>query len=240
MANKPRDLSGQRFGLIVVTGFSGKKSNSGNYIWNCVCDCGKHITIFGGNLRKTRVNSCGCYKYNRIDKNRQEKACSKCGKVKPKSDFNKNKSRKDGYSQFCKLCIREIDRHYRPRQLEWRAGYQREKRAKDLNFRMAGVLRRRFKDALKGKQKWSSVINLIGCTLDEFTSHIERKFYNGMTWENYGKYWHIDHIKPCAAFDLSDPEQQKQCFNYSNTQPLLANENISKNSWYDGVRYRHG
>ncbi len=57
-----------------------------------------------------------------------------------------------------------------------------------------------------------------------------------MSWENYGKgdngrgmqEWHIDHIKPCASFDLSKPEQQKLCFNYTNLQPLWAEENMKK------------
>ena len=39
---------------------------------------------------------------------------------------------------------------------------------------------------------------------------------------------HIDHIKPCASFDLTDPAQQKECFNYKNLQPLWAFDNISK------------
>jgi hypothetical protein len=48
-----------------------------------------------------------------------------------------------------------------------------------------------------------------------------------MTWENHGK-WHIDHIKPCASFDLSIPEQQKLCFNFSNLQPLWQRDNLCK------------
>jgi hypothetical protein len=50
-----------------------------------------------------------------------------------------------------------------------------------------------------------------------------------MSWATYGfRGWHIDHIRPCAAFNLSDPEQQKVCFHFSNLQPLWAPENLSK------------
>ena len=52
-----------------------------------------------------------------------------------------------------------------------------------------------------------------------------------MSWENMGE-WHLDHIRPCASFDLTDPDQQRQCFHYSNLQPLWASDNLSKrHSW---------
>ena len=49
-----------------------------------------------------------------------------------------------------------------------------------------------------------------------------------MSWKNYGKAWHIDHIIPCAKFDLTDPRQQLICFNYLNLRPCFAQENIQK------------
>lgn len=50
-----------------------------------------------------------------------------------------------------------------------------------------------------------------------------------MNWGNHGlEGWHIDHIIPCNAFDLSDESQQKKCFHFSNLQPLWAFENLSK------------
>ncbi len=59
--------------------------------------------------------------------------------------------------------------------------------------------------------------------------HLEKQFKEGMTWENHGLYgWHIDHIIPCASFDLTDLEQQKKCFHYTNLQPLWAKENLIK------------
>ena len=57
--------------------------------------------------------------------------------------------------------------------------------------------------------------------------HIEKQFKPGMTWERYGE-WHVDHIRPCASFDLTDPEQQTICFNYENLQPLWAIDNMKK------------
>ena len=72
-------------------------------------------------------------------------------------------------------------------------------------------------------------MELIGCTIEEFWNHLEKHFKPGMTWENYGKAgWEMDHIIPCANFDLIVPEQQKQCFHYTNLQPLWVHENMSK------------
>lgn len=69
---------------------------------------------------------------------------------------------------------------------------------------------------------------LLGCTYAELAAHLEQQFKRGMSWDNFGSYWHIDHIIPCAAFDLSKPEQQRQCFHYLNLQPLEAKANMSK------------
>jgi hypothetical protein len=50
-----------------------------------------------------------------------------------------------------------------------------------------------------------------------------------MNKENHGSYWQIDHVTPCASFDLSDPEQQKICCHWSNCRPLEKTENTRKN-----------
>jgi hypothetical protein len=90
-------------------------------------------------------------------------------------------------------------------------------------------LRRRLHHALNGNLKTESTLNLLGCTKEELKQHLELQFKDGMTWNNYGvKGWHIDHIIPCANFDLSDPEQQRQCFHYTNLRPLWEKDNVSK------------
>lgn len=53
-----------------------------------------------------------------------------------------------------------------------------------------------------------------------------------MTWDNWGNDegdWSIDHILPCALFDLTDAAQQHTCFHHSNLQPLWHIENVMKN-----------
>ena len=74
----------------------------------------------------------------------------------------------------------------------------------------------------------------MGCTIDELIAHIEKQFKPGMNWSNHGK-WHIDHIRPCSSFELTDIEEQKKCFHFSNLQPLWAEENLKKAARYEEV-----
>jgi len=108
---------------------------------------------------------------------------------------------------------------------------QRNQRLKvDFKFRIRKNLNRRLHHALKGEIKSISVTKLIGCSLKFLKNHLEFQFKSGMSWSNYGK-WHVDHIRPCAKFDLSKSEEQCKCFHYTNLQPLWARDNLSKNKY---------
>ena len=96
-----------------------------------------------------------------------------------------------------------------------------------INFRIVRACRTRVWNLLKGNFKSASTMALVGCTGDELRKHLESKFEPWMTWENYGK-WDIDHIIPCAKFDLECPVQQHACFHYSNLQPMEHIANIKK------------
>jgi hypothetical protein len=93
-------------------------------------------------------------------------------------------------------------------------------------------MRTRIWFALKRKYKSKSTIKLLGCSIEECWQHLESKFQPGMTKENHGL-WHVDHIRPCASFDLTDPEQQKICFHYTNLEPMWAIDNLKKGAKYD-------
>jgi len=105
----------------------------------------------------------------------------------------------------------------------------RERYAREVTFRIRHALRARLRLALKhrGIRKPRSTLELVGCTPSELRIHLERQFLTGMTWANHGQ-WHIDHIIPCAQFDLTDPDTRRRCFHFSNLQPLWAVENIRK------------
>ena len=106
--------------------------------------------------------------------------------------------------------------------------YQRQRRASDPGYRLRWYLRNRVRGALQKGSKSAPTLALLGCTIPEWRVHLEALFRPGMTWENYGPVWHVDHRKPCASFDLTDPAQQRACFHYTNTQPLFAAENLKK------------
>jgi hypothetical protein len=100
--------------------------------------------------------------------------------------------------------------------------------AEDEVYRLVENLRRRVGLALTGKIKSGSTIALIGLSGADLMSYMESLFKPGMTRENYGTYWVVDHIIPCALFDLADVNQQKECFGYHNLQPLTILENSRK------------
>lgn len=101
------------------------------------------------------------------------------------------------------------------------------KRETDANYRLKRNLSCRLRLALKGAPKSSAMRGLLGCSVQRLREHLENLFQPGMTWENYGQ-WHVDHVVPCAEFDLRQPHQQSMCFNWSNLQPLWAADNIRK------------
>jgi hypothetical protein len=164
---------------------------------------------------------------------------------------------KDKQAEFVRNYMRTYRRQEAPREAarkrqgvfrkenpDYAKRYASTPRAKELNRKRkqkyretpAGKiednLRRRINCALHGvAAKSKRTLALLGMELPEFRVYLQGQFHPGMTWKNYGAVWHIDHIRPCASFDLTDPEQQSICFRWDNCQPLFAKENLRKNKW---------
>ena len=156
--------------------------------------------------------------------------------------YQKNKEKKAAYNKVYNQKNREkIAAHIKVYQQEnkekiaaTKKVYQQERYKNDPDFKISMNVRRRLRLALKGNSKAAPTMEIIGCTIEELWLHLESKFEPGMTRENHGRFgWHIDHKKPCCAFDLSDLEQQKICFHYSNLQPLWAKDNLEKGGNYN-------
>ena len=130
--------------------------------------------------------------------------------------------------------IKEYLRKYKLNNKPKMNAYVSNKRKTDLVFGLTSILRSRLGQALNGKSKSKRTLELLGCTVEYLIQHLEKQFQHGMTWENRHLF-HIDHIRPCSSFDLTDIKQQSECFNYKNLQPLWAYQNLSKGSKYNGA-----
>lgn len=200
------------------------------------------------------------------------KTCLECKQQKTLSDFYKDKTRKEGYTHKCKICIKinnstqyySNPEKHKSRCLEWQKNnqnkqqllnqksynklkenedwkknkyeynttYHKTKYNTSLEYKIYRILRNRFRAALKKQIKTTSAVELIGCDIDHLKEHISSNFLPEMNWENHGVVWEIDHIKPCALFDLTYREQQKECFHYTNLQPLFKTSDIAKSFGY--------
>lgn len=105
--------------------------------------------------------------------------------------------------------------------------YLREKKKNNIQYRIACLLRTRLNKALHRLAKKGSAVSQLGCSIEYLKEYLASKFVDGMTWDNRGE-WHIDHIKPLAAFDLEDIDQLSEACHYTNLQPLWAIDNIKK------------
>jgi len=172
------------------------------------------------------------------------KKCSKCGKF---GKFCKDNKSSDGLQSQCKKCKSKGVCAYQstPKGKEYRKQHQKkwnkkyaikhpEKlRAKSLRYyrnnKISCCISRVIRRSLNGNKNGCKWQQLVGFSLEQLKSHLEKLFQHGMTWENYGE-WQIDHIKPISSFSFclsSDPDF-KECWSLKNLQPLWKKDNLIK------------
>ena len=180
-----------------------------------------------------------------------QRRCRMCNTIKVLDEFHSDSSSKVFYNKksYCKKCAYETWRipaqkteHFKKLKAQWDKKY-REKNKEKLNeklvikyrtnvqHKLKVTLRNRIGTALKIKNgtKAFKTVELLGCSLDDFKIHLENKFQDGMSWDNHATDgWHIDHIIPLDAFDLTKSEEQLKACHYTNLQPLWWKENLQK------------
>jgi len=179
------------------------------------------------------------------------KMCTVCKQAFPKTleFFEERRSpRKSGNGVYTSLLARCKKCKYEAKQA-WRKTpggklsrrKQARKQARKPHVKVNKACRKRLKTFLKANdlQKDRSSSKYFNFTPRQLMDHLESQFTPKMNWENYGSYWHIDHIIPLAYFKCESTEDPKikEAWNLENLRPLEATKNLSKGSVYEGKKY---
>ena len=142
--------------------------------------------------------------------------CEKCNTDKVLKEFAKLK--KFYKKKICLTCYPEF---LKEQKLEW----CKNEHETNMNYRIKKSLAARLRNVLN---KNDTTMNYIGCNIQYFREWLEYNFTAEMNWDNYGKFWSIDHIIPVCKFDLTNETQKFQCWNWSNMMPVTIKYNSSK------------
>lgn len=166
---------------------------------------------------------------NKINSNK--KVCKGTEELLDKSEFNLNRNSYDGLSMYSRKYYNEYKKeNYHV----YRETYYSKKMQNPLE-RLSASVHTSVSACLKGKKihKNSSCFRFLGYTIHHLRSHLQKQFRDGMTWDNYGTHWHLDHIKPRCEFDFNKKVEFKRCWSLENLQPLTIQENLTKGGSYD-------
>lgn len=192
-------------------------------------------------------------------KNQRQSFCKSCQKISQKERYSKNlekmKVKNKKYREKNKEILNIQSKKYYKNNKDkitkqkrtynkenkkaintYKREYKNNRYKTDIQFRLKENISARIRTSIKKSKslKKNRTNELIGCTIPQLRLHLESRFLPTMSWENYGTEWHIDHMKPCSSFDLTDIEQQKLCFHYTNLQPLWATTRIIDDIEYIG------
>jgi len=180
-----------------------------------------------GEGRKTVCQACVDSKQGRLAESREKRALEKASAMAEKARIRKERQ------QLSALKKPERKKHNNERSVE----RFMERYKTDPILRIKHAHRRRVNNLIKAQfmaKAHPHTRALFGCTYQEYKAHLEQRFQPGMTWDNHGTVWELDHIRPLSSFDLMDEEQQRQAFHYTNVQPLFTRDNRTKGStWSD-------
>lgn len=182
------------------------------------------------------------------------KICSHCKKLKEISLFRNRIESLDGKHSWCNDCMAEAQR-IRNKTVEYKKYNNEIRKTKKYRERINRYSRKRYKEIdslipqkrldanfrslirqslISGKRgkSWESIVNY---TIEDLVNHLEKQFDDKMSWENYGRYWSIDHIIPRSYFNYKDYNdiEFKICWSLLNIRPLEKIENIIKRDRVD-------
>ena len=176
-----------------------------------------------------------CYESNRDERIAKMKSYNEKNREKllsqKKEYYRKNKQYFKTNYEINKQSFKDYDKQYFSKNKKHINERLRKKYKENIQHKLKSILRGRLWSLVKSNKmlKRKNALNLVGCSVQELKEHVEKQWLPGMSWDNHtNNGWHIDHIMPCNTFDLTDIEQQKLCFHYSNLRPLWAADNLSR------------
>ena len=166
------------------------------------------------------------------------KVCKECNNKICKEYKLKNKDKISEYNKIYKetnkTFISEYNKTYniKNRKLiqERQNINHRNRRSIDITFKLTHNCRNKIRKYLLGDLK---VFKLVGCSANLLKDWLIFNFDENMTLENYGSYWHMDHVIPCSLFDFTNNDDINNCFKWTNIQPLEGKLNIIKKNNID-------
>jgi hypothetical protein len=189
--------------------------------------------------------------------------CRDCVNIKSKEQYYKDpeKTKEKNHKKSSKESTKKRKKEYRENNkdklIEYNIAYyanvkdtveykekrrirKKNRRKEDPIFRIRENISNAILKALKkGKtdKAGQSILQYLGYTIPQLKEYLQSLFDINMNWQNYGKYWHIDHIIPQSDLPYTSMQDEnfKKCWALSNLRPLEAKQNI-----IDGVtRARH-
>lgn len=186
------------------------------------CKIDKTLNEYSKDKQKSDGLSCACKDCSRLDAKRKYLE-------NKEYYYRRNHNLTDEQKSRRRLREKNLSPEQRHRKTQYNIQYIKSRYHSDEKFNLSVKIRTRMNKALLGKNKSRPTMQLLGCSIEKLRKHLESQFQEGMNWDNHDYYgWHVDHIRPIASFDLTDPKQQAECFHYTNLQPLWMKDNLMK------------
>ena len=170
--------------------------------------------------------------------------CKKCGTtfvaVNKQQMFCSKNCKKAYYAQMYRLNNHEA-------YLKIARKYRRKRYKTDVSFRLKSITSTNIRRCITNRSdKTQPSLKYVDYTIPELKQHIESLFVKGMSWNNHGSIWHVDHIKPLASYNFYNQDGMlnldviREANSLSNLRPMFIKDNLSKSSWYEDKLYRKG
>lgn len=205
--------------IKAIDDFPKSKMRNGNYRYKNICKkchCQNEKERRQANIEKYREKDKEYYQSNKSS-------------IVPKNKEYRNHNKdviKTQKQQYYKTNIEQIKQYHQDNKQN-RNEKNKIKRRQNPYYALKEALKVRIFDVLKSSKK-ETTSKLIGCSNEDLKIWIETHFNENISWDNYGIYWHLDHVVPIAFFELTNEDERYMCFNWLNIRPLEKTRNISK------------